>query len=291
MGAERDRPLGIPACQRAQVTHLSPILPTPGPFGLPAIFGPIFLDNETIAFFTSETTLSVAATVKVNGKDLKVPAPPGSPGGPIVPRFQITGDQLVAFPSILPGLASGPPAFVTSFAPPYEIFAFDGANLLQLTNFGRGDTAVGGQLVGPDQQHVFFTASADPFGTNPSENCQFFSIDRLGGDLRQLTDFPTTGHSDIGCTSVPTGLGYHGCGPFLQAQDAISGALVFSSGCDLLGKNPSAAQIFAVGPDGSGLSQLTTLRGTFTDAEGFYHAELPGPLAYGPYAPGGTALP
>lgn len=25
-----------------------------------------------------------------------------------------------------------------------------------------------------------FTASADPFGTNPHENCQFFSIDTPG---------------------------------------------------------------------------------------------------------------
>jgi len=87
-------------------------------------------------------------------------------------------------------------------------------------------------------------------------------------------------------------LGNHGCAPSLQAQDAISGALVFSSGCDLFGTNASpASQIFAVGPDGSGPRQLTTLRGTFTDAEGAYHAELPGPLAYGPYAPGGTELP
>jgi len=271
---------------RKQITQLPLILPTEGAFGLPAVFGPIFLDNETIAFFTSETTLSVAATVKVDGSDLKVPAPPVPTPGVIVPRFQITGDRLAVFQSYLldHGHASGPtPFFTSSF--PLELFAFDGSNLLQLTTFGRADTGLLGALVGPDEDHVFFTASADPFGTNPSENCQIFSIDRLGRDLRQLTDFHTAEHSVIGCTSYPS---TQGCAPFLQAQDAISGTLVFSSGC---GTNPSSSQIFSVRPDGSGLRQLTNLRGTFTDAEGAFHAELPGPWAYGPYVPGGTSLP
>ena len=58
-------------------------------------------------------------------------------------------------------------------------------DLLQLTNFRRIDTRDGG--VDVDSQHVYFSASADPRGTNSSENCQIFSIDRLGTDLRQLT--------------------------------------------------------------------------------------------------------
>src|SRR5438132_1355423 len=37
-------------------------------------------------------------------------------------------------------------------------------------------------------------------GKNPSENCQLFSVDTLGGDLRQLTEFrESIGRSHIGC--------------------------------------------------------------------------------------------
>jgi hypothetical protein len=32
-------------------------------------------------------------------------------------------------------------------------------------------------------------ASADPFGTNPYENCQLFSTNNVGGELRQVTHF------------------------------------------------------------------------------------------------------
>lgn len=272
---------------RTQITHLPLILPTYGTFSLPAVFGPIFLDSETIAFFTSTTTLSVAYIVKVDGTVINAPEPAATPGAQIEPRFQITGNRLTAFQSLLrTGSATGPPIFKGLL--PLELFAFDGSNLLQLTNFGRADTGLNGSLVGPDGEHVFFTASAN-FGTNnSSENCQIFSVDRLGSDLRQLTDFHTTEHSVVGCSSYPS---IQACAPFLYAQDAINGTLVFSSGCDLSETHRSSSQIFSVRPDGSGLRQLTTLRGTFTDAEGFFHAELPGPAAYGPYAPGGTVLP
>jgi hypothetical protein len=53
-----------------------------------------------------------------------------------------------------------------------------------------------------DGRHAFFRASADPFGTNPSENCQLFSVDTLGAHLRQLTTFqedrtPVTGRGAV----------------------------------------------------------------------------------------------
>ena len=67
---------------------------------------------------------------------------------------------------------------------------------------------------------------------------------------------------------------------------------VFPSACDPFGTNPGiGVQIFAIRPDGSGLRQLTKLRGLFTDADGAVHDELPGPLFYGPYVIGGTVLP
>src|SRR5271169_1463945 len=123
---------------RTQITHLALILPTYDIFGLPAVFGPIFLDNETIAFFTAPTSLSVAYTVKI-GTDPKVSPPPVPTPGEIIPRFQITGDRLTAFQSLVPGsVASGPAGLLPS--PALELFAFDGSNLLQLTNFRRADT-------------------------------------------------------------------------------------------------------------------------------------------------------
>ena len=60
-------------------------------------------------------------------------------------------------------------------------------NVLQLTNFRRTDTY--NATVSADGERVFFSAATDRLGTNPTENCQLFSIDRNGGDLRQLTDF------------------------------------------------------------------------------------------------------
>src|SRR5262249_860948 len=98
--------------KRKPITSLAPIQPTSGVVRLPAVFGPIFLDNETIAFFTSATSLAVAYTVKVDGSHLHAPAPPvASSGAQIVPRLAITGDRLVVFQSVLPGMASGPGAF------------------------------------------------------------------------------------------------------------------------------------------------------------------------------------
>jgi hypothetical protein len=60
-------------------------------------------------------------------------------------------------------------------------------------------------------------------------------------------------------------------GPYL---DPHTGALIFNSSCDL------QAQLFAMRPDGSGLRQLTTLRGVVTAADGSVDVELPGPIAY-----------
>ena len=81
-----------------------------------------------------------------------------------------------------------------------EVFLLDGKDVLQLTNFRRSDTARagrGGALAG---QRVFFEASANPLRTNPGENCQVFSIDIRGGDLRQLTRLRDRGHpSGVGC--------------------------------------------------------------------------------------------
>jgi hypothetical protein len=39
-------------------------------------------------------------------------------------------------------------------------------------------------------------------------------------------------------------------------------------------------QIFAIGPDGSGLRQLSATRGMTIDPDGTVHVEMPGPFAY-----------
>jgi len=119
-------------------------------------------------------------------------------------------------------------------------------------------------------------------GTNPSYNCQIFSIDRIGGELRQLTDFREAERSTEGCTYDRAG---YGCAMGLLAQDPRGRELIFDSNCNLLGTNPNGQQIFGMHPDGSGLRQLTDSRGLVKEADGTYSAELPGPFAYGPYVP------
>ena len=44
--------------------------------------------------------------------------------------------------------------------------------------------------------------------------------------------------------------------------DRRTGAVTFTSDCDPVGRNPSGEQVFSMRPDGSGLRQLTTARGT-----------------------------
>jgi len=44
-------------------------------------------------------------------------------------------------------------------------------------------------------------------------------------------------------------------------QNSVTGSIYFSSQCDPLGLNPNGTQLFAIQPDGTGLRQLTNLRG------------------------------
>lgn len=156
-------------------------------------------------------------------------------------------------------------------------------HVLQLTNFHRVDTGNGN--VTTDGQRVFFVASANPpelHGSNPSENCQIFSISVLGDDLRQLTRFGAADHSTVGCFgAVP--LGQTGCYILNLNFDPETQTLVFTSSCDPFGTNPAGDQIFAMRPDGTGLRQLTAMRGVVTAADGSVDVQLPGPIAYQPF--------
>jgi hypothetical protein len=150
--------------------------------------------------------------------------------------------------------------------------------VLQLTNFDRADTARagrGGVVVG---QRVFFEASADPFGTNPDQYCQIFSLNTRGTDLRQLTHLRDRARpSTSGCFDPSPGA----CSIDRYFADRLSGTIVFTSTCDPVGENPSGyTQAFSMRPDGSGLRQLTGAHGPTLLPDGTVRVESLGPFAY-----------
>jgi hypothetical protein len=278
---------------RQQVTRLPPAVPPLAfPPDAPTVQNPRFIDDRTIAFLTSanpedlnpecanlndvgQKCSFLLMTIKTDGSALEVPLPVlvPLPGSTVELSFVITGDRPEAIGVTVPG----EPAHTEMGREINEVFVIDeGKNVLQLTNFGRSET--GGAFVDVDREHVYFEASADPLGTNPSENCQLFSIDRLGSDLRQLTKFrETTERARSGCR-----FGGSGCAVGWVSQDPRSRTLVFYSSCDPFGTMTYGGQIFAMQPDGSGLRQLTHARGLIREGPGVYSGDLPGPWAYGP---------
>jgi hypothetical protein len=263
---------------RQQVTQLPPAVPPAGFLDTQSVLVPAFIDNQSIGFVTFANADGMTPTggpfvVSLSDGTLtKAPLPLTLGDSQIVPTFAITGDKPFAVNVQLPG-----PGNTTIV----EVFVVDGSNLLQLTNFQRVET--GSAIVGVDRQTVFFSASANPSelgDSNPSENCQIFSIDRLGADLRQLTQFSTGQHITNGCLFRPPG-----CAAGSLTQDSRTRTVIFYSSCDPLGSNSPGAQIFAMRPDGSELRPLTDTRGLVKEPDGTFLGELPGPFAYGPYAP------
>jgi hypothetical protein len=268
--------------RRTQLTHLPSAAPATPYIFITTGVGPSFLDSETVAFFTSANPegLNPAGelllfSVKTDGTGLrKLPAPVVVPGSRVVPIFQVTGGgRKLPLSLLLPGSPVNPNPFLSTIA---EVFLLNGKNLLQLTDFRRADTLP--RFLAANGRRVFFTASADPLGANPTENCQLFSIGTLGTHLRQVTHIREGDHSIRGCF----GGGPPGCsvGDSAAFQDPETRTVVFDSSCDLLGTTPYGNQIFAMRPDGSGLRQLTATRGFTTDADGAVAVELPGPFAY-----------
>ena len=261
--------------ERNQVTHLPPASRT---------YQPFFNDDQTITFFTRANAdgnhpygETIVVTVKSDGTGLTV-APPvvALPGSELLTTFRITSTELDTAVLIMPGTPKN--GATNGNGSIFEVFDIDrDNNILQLTNFMRSDTFA--PTVSADARRVFFTASADPLGTNPWEDCQMFSIDRAGGDLRQLTHFhegPEGQHSG-GCIIAPQPLG---CGLFFTSRDIRSDAIVFASMCDLVGANPYGMQVFAMHSDGTGLNQLTNTLGYTVDASGVVTVELPWPIAW-----------
>jgi hypothetical protein len=263
---------------RTQITHL-PQSGTAGPL-FPATCCPGFVDDDTIAFLSvsnpdglNPNGDGVVFAVQSDGSGLRrLPPPVAVPGSRIVPVFSITGPRPTATLLFLPGDPVNMPGTRGGIV---EVFVAEGDNLLQLTNFRRSDTST--PIRGRDGQRVFFVASADPLRMNPTTNCQIFSVDRNGAGLEQLTTFTQGGVSHNGCFfGIPPG-----CAVAFLGQDVGTETLVMYSSCDPLGANPYGSQIFALRPDGSGLRQLTQLRGLeVSDAEDMVTVELPGPFAF-----------
>ena len=270
--------------ERTQVTHLPDAAPDQSALAAPTIDFTLFVNDTRIGYESrvnpnglnpdgqrrifEENTDSTGFTA--------IPPPVvAAAGGMIVPHFFITSSvrffdaNPVSFPT--PPVNPSPYWNTTS-----EVFVTAPDRTLQLTDFHRGDT--GGNVV-TDGQRVFFVASANPFGTNPSENCQIFSISVLGEDLRQLTQFRAADHSAIGCATVTQ---QPGCIIYLYELwlDPQTGTLIFPSTCDPLGTNPNGKQYFAMRTDGTGLRQLTATRGAVTADDGSVDVEFPGPFGY-----------
>jgi hypothetical protein len=268
--------LDLASGSRRQVTQLTtatPVDPSDPVTGFAR-----FLDDDTIVFFTHANPDGLHPggaffTVNTDGTGLEaVPIAVALPGSQIVPRFEVTGGRTGVLTLDLPGTpVNSVFTFPTVIS---EVFLLDRKELLQLTNFRRVDTGRG--FLSANGRRVFFTASADPLGANPSKNCQLFSIDRVGGHLRQVTRFREVDRSVAGCSNVPPG-----CNIQVTTQDPVTRTVVFQSSCDPLGTTPNGgSQIFAMRPDGSRLRQLTDTRGVVRGTDGSLTVELPGPWAY-----------
>jgi len=269
--------LDLRSGRRRQLTHQSHVIE-----GLDeGICCQQFLNSRTITYHGSGP--EAASKVKTNGKspEKEIPPPIVVQGGRIVQQFTVTS----ARPQLLYFQFHDRPAVNGGFVS--EVFLLDGKNLLQLTDYGRGDTFWFGGFIA--RGRVLFPASANPTGENPAKICQLFSIDTLGAHLRQLTHLPADGRRVAGCWgATPFGLldfppDYPrdtGCVISEFFLDPITGTVLFASSCDPLGANPFGEQLFAMRPDGTGLRQLTNARGMTTDPDGTVHVELPGPFAY-----------
>lgn len=267
--------LDLKTGERRQVTRLSAANdPEPGE---PVTSGPRFADADTIVFFThadldGRNPDGGYYSVRTDGTGLAAVSTVALPGAHVQPTFDIGGGGT----NLLAMRLLGTPVNFPQGRSFLEMFIIDGERVLQVTDFRRTDTGFGGKVLDRRARRGYFTASADPFGTNPSENCQLFSVGTLGTGLRQITRFREAEHSIEGCNHGDLA----GCGIGPVFQDPVTKTLVFYSSCDALGTGFYGGQVYAVLPDGTGLRQLTTTRGLVTEPTGAVSVELPGPVAY-----------
>ena len=246
---------------------------------------PGFTDARTILFkrFAAPPdrfTLLTVDTVDPQVSDVPTVA---LPGGTLIPLFRIVGQQWASISTDVLGDA------VNVLLPPiwesvWEVFAIDGTTVLQLTDFRRSDTSAFPPFFSPRDQRVYFTASADPLGSNPSHACQVFSMQPVTRDLQQVTLFHEGGDHIAGCAF---GVGVEGCASGFAIggsppQNPATGTIYFWSQCDPLGLNPYGQNLFAIQPDGTGLQQVTNARGFVHGADRTVEVEMLEAWRYAP---------
>jgi hypothetical protein len=266
--------------ERRQLTRLHHVAETDGP---PDVSGPQFIDARTIVFNRFAALPDRVTTLTVDTADSQVSDVPtvALPGGTLIPVFQIVGAQWRAVYEDLRGEAvnSDPP----NWTGVREVFVVDGPTVLQLTDFRRVDTSADPPFFSTRDQRAYFTASADPLGSNPSHDCQIFSMEPVTRDLRQVTFFREGGDDHLtGCKSSPLP---NGCRSDLVGQNPATGTIYFSSQCDPLGRNPNGNQLFAIQADGTGLQQLTNASGFVQGADRTAEVEVVEALPLWAYAP------
>jgi len=267
--------------ERRQLTRLPRVAHAGEPPDIKVIPG--FIGTRTILFlrFSEPPGVFVTLTVdSVTGEvgDVRTVA---LPGGTLIPVFQIVGAQWRAVYEDLPGEAINrdPP----NWSGVREVFVVDGPTVLQLTDFRRVDTSADPPFFSTRDQRAYFTASADPLGSNPSHDCQIFSMEPVTRDLRQVTFFREGGDDHLtGCKSSPLP---NGCRSDLVGQNPATGTIYFSSQCDPLGRNPNGNQLFAIQADGTGLQQLTNASGFVQGADRTAEVEVVEALPLWAYAP------
>jgi hypothetical protein len=276
--------LDIVTGERLQVTQLPPS-PEPDVEPFTSTTFPYFISDETLRFYSFSNPNGLNPDgeyrefeINADGTDLQaLPLPVALPGAQLVPVFQIVGGPGARAATIV--LPDEEPVNQVPFLSDTvaEVFVRDGDNLLQLTNFHRVDTGSVARFLSRDRRRVLFAASVDHLGTNPTENCQFFSIEKTGRNLRQITHFQQGGHSSLGCS--PAGPP-PGCAFGDVTQDP-TGAIRFTSSCDPFGTNANGSELFVMNEDGTDLRQLTDTEGMVTGADGSITVELVGPAVAG----------
>jgi len=271
--------------ERRQVTRLPPITRQEGT-DVHEVLVTGFLTDDLLTFVTDEVNQAPRAhivRVDGDGEVVDVSLPAALPGAAVAPEFKITRRRAVV-PLQLSGQISE--LFAVTFDRESGSATAQLTDVLQLTHFGRPDTGGGTEysnrgkvFVTRDGTRAVFSASPEPLETNPLRNCQLYSIDTLGGELRQLTTFVPASPlpQDYVCGLGPP----PSCSLLLIAQDLPSDSVFFEGNCDPQGGGLLTTEgYFVMRADGSGIRQIIDTRGAVTDASGRLSVELAGPFAY-----------
>jgi hypothetical protein len=254
-----------------QLTRLPPV---PDAGGNPEIWNIRFIDARTILFWrfveSTDRYSYKYVSVDLDGKTTDLDRIVELPDGTVITIPVITSGKWAANFADVGGEAE-------NGGSRWEVFVTDGTNVLQLTRYNRFDTAPNTPVLAAFDGRVYFTASADPLGTNPSYGCQIFSIDPISRDTRQVTFFECegSGRSTRGC--------FGRCRVNTPLISSATGTLYFESLLDPLGQNPRIWQVFAIEPDGSGLRQLTDARGFVLSPDGRHEVETVSWFNHAPY--------